>query len=366
MSISSAKGVQQSERAVLSARRSLPDWDAARIFLEVVRRGSFRAAAKELGWSINSLRTRIQELEHALQTPLLIRHNSGVHMTPEGEIVFAAAKRMEDDSFGLLRARENAELGLSGEVRIATTEGLGAFWIAPRLVEFQRANPKLLVHLDCAMQSADLHRLEADVSVQLNRPTAPGLIAAKIGRLHLIPFAAESYLQTFGRPRSKEDLVNHKILIQADNVTQLKIVYDSVFPGRDPIGLVALRTNVSSAYYWMLAKGGGIGVLPTYAQAIGADVVPVDDLGIYSSVDIWLSYHPDMKRVPRVARMIEWIIDAFSPKKYPWFRDEFVHPNDFEHTYRGDLLVNMFGSFASHRVRETTKRNELMRARSGG
>ena len=40
---------------------------------------------------------------------------------------------------------------------------------------------------------------------------------------------------------------------------------------------MTLKTNVSSAYYWAVANGAGIGWLPTYAAAIGAQVVPMDD-----------------------------------------------------------------------------------------
>ena len=27
--------------------------------------------------------------------------------------------------------------------------------------------------------------------------------------------------------------------------------------------------------------------------------------------------------------MIDWAVDAFDPRKNPWFRDEFIHPLDF-------------------------------------
>ena len=87
--------------------------------------------------------------------------------TAEGEKIYHAALRMEAASFELLHARNSAEKDVEGEVRLAVTEGLGTFWLAPRLVEFQRANPKLMVNLNCAMKSADVLRLEADVSVQL-------------------------------------------------------------------------------------------------------------------------------------------------------------------------------------------------------
>jgi hypothetical protein len=27
--------------------------------------------------------------------------------------------------------------------------------------------------------------------------------------------------------------------------------------------------------------------------------------------------------------MIEWLVEAFSPRRFPWFGDRFVHPKDF-------------------------------------
>ena len=50
--------------------------------------------------------------------------------------------------------------------------------------------------------------------------------------------------------------------------------------------------------------------------------------------------------------MIDWLIDAFDPKKFPWFRDEFIHPNELPKEYRGAPLVNLFEGFSGH---ESTK-----------
>lgn len=334
------RGVPNSEQALQRPRRCIPDWEAVRISLEVYRRGSFRAASEHLGISVNALRRRVDELEHALGIVLLTRHVDGVRVTSEGEEIFAAALRMETASFDLLQARDQSGGGIAGEVRLAVTEGLGTFWIAPRLVEFQRANPKLLVDVNCAMQSADVLRMEADAAIQITRPTAPDLRMVKLGRLHLMPYAAPGYLETFGHPKTPADLINHRILIQSDGSLQWRAVYDRVFPGVPPERVVALRTNVSSAHYWSIAKGAGIGALPTYAQWLGAEIVPLD-IGMHETVDIWLTYHPEAKKVPRVARLIDWVIETFSPHKYPWFRDEFVHPNELKVSYRGEPLSTL-------------------------
>src|SRR6201996_3444678 len=184
------QGVPQGEHAVLVKPRKVPDWETVRIFLEVMRSGSFRAASDKLGQSINALRRKVDEIEHALGVTLLTRHVDGVRATAEGEQIYHAALRMEAASFELLYARNAVQKDVEGEVRLAVTEGLGTFWLAPRLVEFQRANPKLMVNLECTTKSADVLRLEADVSIQLERPMAPDLRMAKIGRIHAMFFAS--------------------------------------------------------------------------------------------------------------------------------------------------------------------------------
>ena len=252
---------------------------------------------------------------------------------------------MEREAFGLIRARDRTAPAVSGEVRIAVTEGLGTFWLAPRLVEFQRSYPKLLVDLKCATQSADVLRLEADASVQLTKPTNPDLKIVKLARLHSMPFAGQSYIDTYGVPKTLDDLFkHHRVVLQVSEQTQMQELYDQVAPGIPQVGFVALRTNVGSAHLWAIAKGAGVGWLPTYVPAIAARIVPLE-LELRFPFDIWLTYHPDAARIPRVRRMIDWLIDSFDPRKYPWFRDEFIHPNDLPKEYRGAPIINLFEGF---------------------
>src|SRR5207237_4006108 len=137
---------------------------------------------------------RVDELELALGVTLLTRHVDGVRITAEGEKVFAAASRMEAASFDLLQARDQTNANVSGEVRLAVTEGLGTFWIAPRLVEFQRANPNLFLHVHCSMKSSDVPPLEANVAIYITRPTEAALLIHELWQLPPLTFAAASSL----------------------------------------------------------------------------------------------------------------------------------------------------------------------------
>jgi DNA-binding transcriptional LysR family regulator len=339
------RGVPLQEQLEIGLNGRTLDWENVRIFLEVARHGSFRSAAESLDLSINHIRRRIEELEAHLETTLLTRHVDGVRTTAEGQHILAAAEQMETASFGIIRARDRALPEVAGEVKLAVTEGLGTFWLAPRLVAFQRAHPQLLVDLNCAMRSADVLRLEADAAVQLTKPSAPDLKVVKLGRLHSMPFASPSYIETYGVPKSREDFLNHRVVMQFSDQTSTKELFEQTFPGASHAGFIAMRTNVSTAHVWAVAKGAGIGWVPTYVHAIGGLMVPID-VDIRFHFDIWLTYHPDAGRIPRVRRMIEWIIASFDQREFPWFRDEFIHPNDLPKEYRGEPLVNLFAGFA--------------------
>ena len=323
----------------------MANWDLVRIFLEVARIGSFRAAAEQLNMSANFLSKRISLLERAYKTTLMTRHVDGIRLTPEGRQVLEAAKRMEDASFGLDRALSQTTPALSGEVRLAVTEGLGTFWLAPRLVEFQRAYPGLLVDLKCEMRSADVLRLEADVAVQLQEPENPDLKRIKIGRLHVMPFVSPSYVDIYGMPKDEDDIrQNHRIVLQDADQTKGKELYDK-YAHREQVGFVAMRNNVSTAHLWSIAKGAGIGWLPTYVPALGDPLIPLD-IGYKFELDIWLAYHPDAKKIPRVRQLIDWTVQSFDGRKYPWFGDEFVHPRDLQRAYKdAKPLVNLFAGF---------------------
>jgi DNA-binding transcriptional LysR family regulator len=159
-----------------------------------------------------------------------------------------------------------------------------------------------------------------------------------------MPFVSPSYVEIYGMPQGADDIrQNHRIVIQNADQTQTQQLYEK-HAHREQLGFVAMRNNVSSAHVWAVSKGAGIGWLPTYIPAVAGPLIPLD-IGIQFEFDIWLTYHPDAKRIPRVKQMIDWTIDAFDSRKYPWFRDEFVHPNDLQKSYKGEPLVNLFAGF---------------------
>ena len=62
-------------------------------------------------------------------------------------------------------------------------------------------------------------------------------------------------------------------------------------------GIVAVRTNASTAHAMRCRARDRHRRLPTYIVALGTDLVPVD-IGIRHQVDIWMTYHPGCAQRP--------------------------------------------------------------------
>jgi DNA-binding transcriptional LysR family regulator len=310
---------------------SAPDWDNIRIFLAVARASSFRTAAQKLAMTGHAIGRRISQLERQLNVVLFTRHRDGVRLTEDGQKLLSAALAMEEASLEIIRGRGTVAQPFHGEVRVAATEGLGTFWLTPRLIEFVRAHPKILVDLHCSMQCPDelVLRARADLAIQIEHPVRRELVVRKIGRMHVVLCASREYLKTYGTPSSLRDMTdNHRLVMQYANQGRANEHYNAMFGSYPQIGFMAMRTDVSTAMYAAVLGGLAAGWLPTYYFAMGTRVIPLD-IGPRVHFDIWLSYHPDTGKLARVRRIIDWAIETFDPQNNPWFRDDFIRPQEF-------------------------------------
>lgn len=280
--------------------------------------------------SSSTIVRRIERLEGILGVRLFDRLPNGLALTRDGSSVFGAAKEMERASLSL-RSGLDHQPNRKAVVRCAVTEGLGTFWLVPHLAEFSRTHPTTIVELMTSTHSPDVLRMEADVVIQLTWPNRPDQKVTRLGCMHIYPFASPRYERLYGLPKSLDEMARgHRLLDQTGPQLDL-----STWPrmlGLDHLdGIAILRTNSSAAHFYAVELGIGIGALPTYALALGAELLAVD-IGFKHRMDIWMTYHPDVKNVARVASFIDWVRSVFDTRRYPWFGDEFIHPNELMKT----------------------------------
>ena len=300
-------------------------WDDLKAFLACARLKSFRNAAEALGVTSTTLMRRIDRLEECIGCKLFLRDQSGLTLSDDGSAMIGDVMEMERQAFNVFRRAAHSSNDASGTVRVAVTEGPGNFWILPRLIDFQKTYRNITVDLRCAMEQADVARLEADIAIQLERPTNPDLIVSKLGRLHIYAFVSEGYRKLHGAP-SLAEIRSHRLVIQhAPQVDDS--AYARVLGLSSLEGIVGIKTNSSIGVLYAVERGAGMGFLPTSSVALGAPLVAVD-LGVHHHADLWLTYHKEFRSSDRHKIVIEWLKKIFDPKTYPCFRDEFIHPSD--------------------------------------
>jgi DNA-binding transcriptional LysR family regulator len=306
------------------------DWDAIRVFLAVALTGSVNKAAAELKLQPSSVSRRIDELEHRLEAKLFDRRRTGMILTDAGADLYDHAQSMQrhaDDIERSVRARDRREEGL---VTIAAPDGIGSLWIAPRVGEFVARNPRIQLSLDCRIGPTppDADR-RPDVSIVLDKTHAEiGDDASALATMHYVFMASPRYLETYGTPKSIAAAAgDHRALRQTGQVSQRE-TWGARANAVEALASFAFETNSSQALVASLQAGAGIAVAPTYLKTIAPELVVV---GAEPAVPIklWLVIHRESRQAARVARVAEWLKAMFDPRQNPWFRDEFVAPEEF-------------------------------------
>ena len=320
------------------------EWNNIAAFIVVAEVGSFAKAAEQMRVGINTVRRSVQRLEDQVGFSLFYREVEGTRLTPEGRRLINAARDVQSSVRDLWRVASTTADTMAGPIRLAVTEGIGAFWLMPQLVRYlDDLNGLNRVELQCAMRSVDVLRLEAEISVQLVEPTNPNLIVRRLGYLHLVPWASAAYLERFGRPKTFADLANHRIVEQeADPIQPYDL--DVLFGPGAAERMVLLKTNFSSGHYWAVLNGGGIGIMPSYAKMIGGLVEHVD-IGFKLRTGIWMACHPEVLKSERHRKFVDWLAEAFSAQRYPWFGEDYVSPEEIERQFDRSALRDYFNGF---------------------
>ncbi|MFC4623769.1 LysR family transcriptional regulator [Daeguia caeni] len=285
------------------------NWDDIRIFLAVARSGQILGAAKRLGLNHTTVARRLSALEAALSTTLLTRRTSGTTLTQAGEEFLLAAERMETEMLAARAQIGNADIAISGTVRIGTPDGFGVNFLAPRLARLTQQYPDLIIQLVPVPRSFSLSRREADIAITVERPEQGRLIARKLVDYTLALFAHRSYLEANGTPQSVEELGNHRLIgYVEDLVVTPSLAYASEI-SRD----WKPDFEISSTLGQMEAvrAGGGIGILHSFIARADPDLIPVlPDRVIRRSY--WLTYHESartLRRVTAISALISELVE---------------------------------------------------------
>jgi DNA-binding transcriptional LysR family regulator len=288
-------------------------WGELRIFAEVARARSFNKAAERLGLSQPTIGRKVRRLQDLIGAQLFVSTKQGVRLTQRGEEL-AAALLLLDHSLHTLASDLKAKAkDAEGIVSLAITDGMAAFFAAPAIPAFSARYPRIQLHLKSMGALNDLRDNRTDMMLTFVPASQPDLVCRRLGSLHFLPIAADSYVARYGLP-TRERLADHLFL--------QSYLYETSAPQwRDwqalcAAGRIAHYCDNSFAYGMMVKQGLGIGLLGTYATRDSA-AIPLE-LGVRCSLPLYGVALAERLDARPVRIVFDWLCDCFGPAN-PWF-----------------------------------------------
>lgn len=288
------------------------DLNDVAIFVEVVRHGSFAAAARQLGVPANTLSRRVQQLEDRIGTRLMHRSTRQLSLTDAGTSFYERCVGQVD---GLRDAGREAMVGsaqAAGLVRVAAPADFFDYFRMAWVAEFLEQHPHVRLDFVLSDEKAELISERIDVAFR------GGLLedSCYVGRQLVAPsknrlVASPRYLETFGVPTHLDALACHHAVSfpQADGHVSWRLSCDAgqVAYVRLPIRVSgnAIETVRNAA-----VEGIGIALLPqpvAQTDLQSGALVPV--LAQYWNLGAGLNVlYPSRKHLPlAVSRFIDLV-----------------------------------------------------------
>ena len=286
------------------------DWDKLRVFHAVAEAGSFTHAGETLNLSQSAVSRQISALEDNLQVPLFHRHARGLILTEQGE----SLNRTVREVFAKLAMTEalltESKEKPAGRLKVTTTVGFGATWLAPRLAQFLEQYPDVTMTLLLDDADLDLAVREADVAIRMHPPKQPDLVQRHLMQLTWLVVASPAYLEANGTPARPEDLDDHKLILFGDyrppvpDINWLAEVGRRAGSPRRPL----LEVNSLHAMALAIRSGMGIGVLPDWMSGDLEGLTRLLPELKSPKVDVFFVYPEELRNSKRVAVFRDFLL----------------------------------------------------------
>lgn len=285
-------------------------WDDQRVFLAVLEEGSLSGAARRLGVSHPTVRSRLEALETALGTVLFTRSVNGLTPTDSAEALREPARTMAMASDLFIRQASGTPGEIAGVVRISVPEFMGIEVIPAMLRVLRDTHPAIRIELSLSNAPADLLAQEVDVAVRTVTPKQEALVAKKVASIPLGFFASVDYLERRGVPETFEDLGRHDLIGPDRTLTDLALV-ERLGAGFSQVRFV-LRTDSHPAQIAAARAGIGIAVaqVPVGRRDPRLRQVLPDVTAL--ALDTWVVTHENLSKVPRVRAVFDSLVAAFA------------------------------------------------------
>lgn len=289
--------------------RRLPPLRALEAFLRVVRLGSARAAAAELGLSPSALSRRIGTLEEFVGRKLFTRAHQAMQLTDEGRAFYdavaphiealAAAVEAQSDNLGVMR------------LHLGVLPLFGGQRLFPRLPELRKLHPRLHIDIDTGPHLLDRVGDTLDAAIVLSHQPDPALHGVRLDHNRVYAIASRALAAELGPKPDAKSLARQTFLVHNE-------LPDSFVAWREALGLAKFEPAAIDHYdsgqliLEAAAQGLGIAIMHDdhFKRAGDNRLAQLYDIAVDSPYSYWFVCRPrDLEQRP-VRLFHDWLVTA--------------------------------------------------------
>lgn len=163
----------------MNYRHLTPSMSLLLAFEAAARHESYTRAATELSLTQSAVSRQVQALEQQLGLTLFVRKGRQVQLTDVGRLY----QREMSEALGRIRSATLQAMAYqsgSGTLRLATLPTFGSKWLLPRLHDFYKTHPGILVHINSRIDLTDFETSGIDAAIVVASADTPGLISHRL------------------------------------------------------------------------------------------------------------------------------------------------------------------------------------------
>ncbi|MDF2180603.1 LysR family transcriptional regulator [Neptuniibacter sp. CAU 1671] len=185
------------------------------LFIRIMDRGSFSAAADSLGMPPSTLSRRMQQFEESLGVKLLHRNPRHIALTEAGEKFYARCQPLFDELDTSLQSIEGELSSPTGLLKITAPVALATELLDDWFFEFMQQYPGIRLQLILNNRNIDLLEEGIDLAFRIGDITLQDWVRRPLftSQFHLC--ASPTFIERFGLPEHPGELERFPLIVTA-------------------------------------------------------------------------------------------------------------------------------------------------------
>ena len=288
----------------------MKNWEAMEAFVEVVRQGSFSAAAIKLSVSASHISRLVTQLESELGSTLLFRTTRRIRLSEAGELYYQHCRDLPEalsSAEEMISTLNQAPIG-AFKMTCATT--FGERYIAPLMNDFLLDHPKIDLDFHLTNRAVDLIEEGFDLAIRMGSMKDSSHLSRRLCDRVEYLCASRHYIDQYGMPHTLTELTKHRCLIGSKN----HWLFQQNGQRKEVKVSSQWRSNSGPALLDAVRKGLGIAQLPDYY--VNEDIANGKLIALlpqyqYPYSGVWLVYPKARQPSPKLQAICDYLIQRF-------------------------------------------------------